>query len=92
MTLIRKRFVVSGHVQGVGFRYFTQRLAERIGIAGTVRNDPNGNVIAEAEGLVESVEEFQAELRKGPSSSRVTGLEADKIPLRGESNFRVLFE
>ncbi|HEY9467214.1 MAG TPA: acylphosphatase, partial [Vicinamibacterales bacterium] len=43
---VARRFVVSGRVQGVGFRYFTQDTAAREGVTGWVRNLPNGSVEA----------------------------------------------
>lgn len=50
-----KRFVVYGRVQGVGFRYFTWKEAERIGIKGTVRNCVDGSVEIVAEGKVMTI-------------------------------------
>jgi acylphosphatase len=68
---IAKRFLVSGRVQGVGFRYFTQAIAERERIAGWARNLPDGRVEIEAEGDAEAMTRFEARIRTGPSGARV---------------------
>ena len=69
--MIARRVIVSGHVQGVGFRYYTQRLARRFGIHGWVQNLADGRVQAwvQSEELV--LEAFLKELKRGPSLSRV---------------------
>jgi acylphosphatase len=69
--LIARRYVVSGRVQGVGFRFFTEAAAMREGVHGWVRNLPNGSVEARIEGDAEAVERVEAAIRRGPSSSRV---------------------
>ena len=69
--LIARRYVVSGRVQGVGFRFFTEAAAMREGVHGWVRNLPNGSVEARLEGDAEAVERVEAAIRRGPSSSRV---------------------
>jgi acylphosphatase len=64
---VARRYVVSGRVQGVGFRYFTQDTARREGLSGVVRNLPDGRVEAVAEGDHASLERFEAALRHGPA-------------------------
>ena len=83
------RFVVSGRVQGVGFRYFTQDTARREGLTGIVRNLPDGRVEALAEGDADSLQRFEAALRQGPSRARVDRIEIDSIPPSGHDGFRV---
>jgi acylphosphatase len=68
----RKRLVVSGRVQGVGFRYYIIRLAESFTVTGYVRNQPNGGVEIVAEGDEDQVEAFIGRAALGPSSSRVS--------------------
>jgi acylphosphatase len=68
---VRRRFVVTGRVQGVGFRYFTHDAALREGVGGWVRNLPDGRVEAEVEGEIAAVDRVEAALRRGPSSARV---------------------
>ena len=77
---VARRFVVSGRVQGVGFRYFTQDTARREGLTGVVRNLPDGRVEAVAEGDHESLDRFEAALRRGPSRARVEAVEIDSVP------------
>lgn len=74
MTIARK-FVISGRVQGVGFRYFAQRSAARHQVLGYVRNCDDGRVEAFAEGPAKAVDEFKHDLLAGPSYSQVEHLE-----------------
>jgi acylphosphatase len=62
----RKRVIVSGRVQGVGFRYFVYRLAQNYPITGYVKNLPNGDVEILAEGERGIVEYFLDQAAKGP--------------------------
>lgn len=73
------RYIVSGVVQGVGFRYFVLRQAERLGITGWVRNLPDGRVEVVAAGAPEPMAELEGALHGGPSRSRVTGVEKSEI-------------
>jgi len=68
------RIVVSGSVQGVGFRAFTRMTAERLGIAGWVRNLPGGQVEVLARVPAVRKAAFLAQLRQGPRMSKVDGL------------------
>ena len=76
--------IVSGRVQGVGFRYFTCRLAEEFAVTGYVRNLPNGDVEIVAEGDQAVVEEFIARAGKGPSYSRITEVKSYLEPPEGK--------
>jgi acylphosphatase len=69
--LVARRFLISGRVQGVGFRYFTYEHARREGVSGTVRNLPDGRVEVEVEGDSESVERVERAVRRGPPGARV---------------------
>ncbi|MEZ5288776.1 MAG: acylphosphatase [Vicinamibacterales bacterium] len=71
---VARRFLVSGRVQGVGFRFYAADAARREGLAGFVRNLPDGRVEAVATGESESVVRFERALRQGPSRSRVEGV------------------
>jgi acylphosphatase len=77
---LTRRFLVSGRVQGVGFRYFTQAAAARAGVAGWVRNLPDGRVEAAAEGEAAAIEAFEHQLRQGPPGSRVDRVDVDESP------------
>ena len=68
---IARRYIISGRVQGVGFRYFTQESALREGATGWVRNLPDGRVEAYVEGDAEAVTRLERALRSGPRGSRV---------------------
>jgi acylphosphatase len=68
---IARRLVISGHVQGVGFRWFAVEAAEREGATGWVRNLPDGRVEAFVEGERESVTRVERALRRGPSRAQV---------------------
>jgi acylphosphatase len=87
---VARRYIVSGRVQGVGFRYFAQATASREGLHGWVRNHPDGRVEAAAEGDAESIERFEAALRHGPPGARVEQLEIEHtVPDGRESGFTV---
>jgi len=67
--------IVSGHVQGVGFRWFTVRAAKNRNITGWVRNNPDGTVETVAEGDADSIREFVEELHRGPMSASVKSVD-----------------
>jgi acylphosphatase len=73
--LAARRFLVSGRVQGVGFRYFVQEAAMVEGLSGWVRNLPSGTVEVLAEGDAEALERFARKLARGPSMARVDNVE-----------------
>ncbi len=75
------RFLISGIVQGVGFRYFTLRAARALGLRGYVRNLKDGRVEAVAAGPDEAVEEFALQIRRGPASAEVGSIERVAIML-----------
>jgi len=68
---IARRFLISGRVQGVGFRWFTKDAADRAGVTGWVQNLPDGRVEALVEGESESVMRIEAAVRSGPRGARV---------------------
>lgn len=74
MKLARK-YLISGRVQGVGFRFFTERCANQLGLAGYVKNCWNGTVEAYAIGDAKALEEFKALLAEGPRSARVDNIQ-----------------
>ncbi len=67
-------YVVQGYVQGVAFRYYTQRTAYQLGVTGTVKNLWNGDVEVYAQGDKEAIKKLEAFLNKGPISARVEKL------------------
>ena len=68
---VARRFIVSGRVQGVGFRWFARDAATREGVTGWVRNLPDGDVEALVEGEAEAVTRMERALRSGPRGARV---------------------
>jgi acylphosphatase len=87
---VARRYVISGRVQGVGFRWFTEAAASREGIHGSVRNLPDGSVEAVAEGDADAIERFERALRHGPPSARVDRVEVDAtVPNGRDSGFTV---
>ena len=85
-----KRFVVYGRVQGVGFRYFTWKEAERIGITGTVRNCIDGSVEIVAEGNDEQLQDFYNWLKVGPRTASVEQILEDYIENKRYSDFSII--
>ena len=73
-----RRYRIEGRVQGVGFRYFTQQQAARLGLSGWVGNLCDGAVEALASGTAAQLAEFEDELRRGPGSGLVTNLRWDE--------------
>jgi acylphosphatase len=88
--MIRRHVIVSGRVQGVWFRESTRQEAERLGLAGWVRNLPDGNVEAVFEGPVDAVNEVTEWCRQGPLRARVTSVVPRNEPPEGLTGFRVL--
>lgn len=74
---VARRLVISGRVQGVGFRYFTQEAAWREGVTGWVRNLPDGRVEAYVEGEAEAVTCVERAIRQGPRGARVDMVDVD---------------
>ena len=81
---VRAHLVVRGRVQGVWFRGSMQDEADRLGIAGWVRNRPDGTVEAEIEGEREAVDALIAWARHGPPGARVTGVSVEWVRPRGD--------
>jgi acylphosphatase len=89
-----KRFhiIVSGRVQGVGFRSFTHYEAIKRQLTGWVRNNDDGTVELEVQGDDEILSSFMEKLRQGTPFSRVSGLETTEIPpIANEKSFRILY-
>jgi len=70
---------LSGRVQGVGFRYFVESIAERFGITGFVRNTPDRKVEVICQGEEKDLKKFIDEIKKGPSFSVVTDSRVEEI-------------
>lgn len=80
---------VYGKVQGVGFRFYTQKTAQELNIAGHVRNRPDGSVYIEAAGESENLEMFINWCEDGPTWAHVSKLEKQEIPVFDADDFRI---
>src|SRR5881396_3430840 len=90
MSRVARKFLISGDVQGVGYRFFAQRAAARHQVIGYVRNCVDGTVEALAEGSPADVEEFKKDLVIGPQWSRVEQVEEICLEPTGlYSSFRI---
>ena len=82
--------MISGIVQGVGFRFFVMRAAARHHMVGTVRNMPDGSVEVIAEGGRDAMDEFKKDLGTGPSMAEVSDIEETDLTVTGlYRDFRV---
>jgi acylphosphatase len=85
-----RRFLVRGRVQGVGFRWFVEREAHIMGIAGWVRNNHDGSVEVQAQGTRDQLSGLRSRLREGPRAARVDSVEeSDCQPAAGLNSFRI---
>ncbi len=85
-----RKFVVSGRVQGVGFRWFVEEWASRLGLRGYVRNLHDRRVEAYAIGDADTLEIFKGHLQEGPPSAQVTGIEESEESVNAACNdFRI---
>ncbi|PIR92917.1 acylphosphatase [Candidatus Falkowbacteria bacterium CG10_big_fil_rev_8_21_14_0_10_43_10] len=82
---------ITGEVQGVGFRCYTQKKAKELGIKGYVVNDPDGAVYVEAEGEEDALKEFVNWCRRGPDGVRVAKIEVIKGGIKEFTNFRISY-
>ena len=87
---VARKFIISGLVQGVGFRFFTQRAAARHQVWGYVKNLEDGSVESYAEGEAKAVEDFKHDLTTGPTYSKVEHIEEIVLEPQGlYSSFRI---
>ena len=84
MSETRARFRITGRVQGVGFRWFTLQAAEKLGLSGWVRNEPDGSVSCEAQGDAACLSEFAEVLERGPRWGSVREVHREDLsPIEG---------
>ncbi|MGA9527499.1 MAG: acylphosphatase [Terriglobales bacterium] len=89
-TILARRFLIRGRVQGVGFRWFVEREAHMLQIAGWVRNNADSTVEVLAQGSREQLAGLHSRLREGPRAARVDEVEvADAEPTRGLASFQI---
>ena len=88
--VITRGFLVRGRVQGVGFRWYVEREAQILGIAGWVRNNYNGDVEVLATGNRAQLAQLRERLRIGPRAARIDGVEEfEAQPVKGLKAFRI---
>jgi acylphosphatase len=76
---VARRYLITGRVQGVGFRWFAHDAAAREGVHGWVRNLADGTVEAVLEGDRDAVARVEAHLQRGPSSARIEQIEVEDL-------------
>jgi acylphosphatase len=84
-----RRYVISGRVQGVGFRWFVEREAAQVGVTGWVRNCENGDVEVMATGTREQHSALRDSLQRGPRAARVDRVGESTAPLLEAQSFRI---
>ena len=87
--LIARRYLIRGRVQGVGFRYFAQRVATDIGVNGYTRNLDDGRVEVYAVGSREQLSELSGRLWKGPRLADVRGVEEQEANVQQYDTFHI---
>jgi acylphosphatase len=87
--VIARRALVSGRVQGVGFRFFAQDAAREAGVRGWVRNLPDGRVETVAEGEENAVARYLEKIRRGPFGGSVTSCDVEERELQGFARFEI---
>jgi acylphosphatase len=88
-TQVVRRYYVSGMVQGVGYRYFARQVAQRLGVAGYVKNLRDGRVEVYAIGPPSLLASLREELERGPSGASVSSVAEVEAPL--DSKFAARF-
>ena len=89
MERVARHVVVTGRVQGVFFRAATRDRAREAGVAGWVRNRPDGAVEAHLEGPVDAVEQIEAWMRDGPPDAAVHDVRTEKVEPTGAASFTI---
>jgi acylphosphatase len=84
-----RRYVISGRVQGVGFRWFVEREAAQLSMTGWVRNCDNGDVEVLATGTADQHHGLRHRLQEGPRAARVDHVSESKAPLLTANSFRI---
>ncbi len=86
---LTRRYLISGRVQGVGFRWFVEREAALIAVTGWVRNCDNGDVEVMATGTQEQHDSLRRKLQEGPRAARVDQVRESAAPLLESQSFRI---
>ena len=81
---------VKGKVQGVYYRVTTKAVADQLGVRGSIKNEPNGDVFIEAEADNATLDMFLDWCHEGPEHANVTAVETNEGELKNYRNFEVL--
>ena len=84
-----RRFLISGRVQGVGYRYFAEQSARITGVTGWAQNLDDGRVEVHANGTPKQLDDFEARLRQGPRFANVRSVESRESPVLELSGFYI---
>ncbi len=84
-----REYLISGMVQGVGYRAFAERCARQIGVTGWARNQGDGGVEVHANGTVKQLDDFEARLRLGPRWAQVSAVEVLEAEVSQETGFHI---
>ena len=86
----RVRLKIFGLVQGVNFRYYTKKQAEKLNLTGYAKNNPDGTVEVEAEGEEDKINQLIQLVKSGPPLARVEGIEIQERAIKKEEGFYIL--
>lgn len=84
-----RRFLISGRVQGVGYRYFAEHSAHETGVTGWARNLDDGRVEVHANGTAQRLDDFESRLRQGPRFADVRSVESSEAAVLELSGFHI---
>jgi acylphosphatase len=84
-----RRYLISGRVQGVGFRSFTEHAARDLGVTGWARNLDDGRVEVHANGTGRQLDDLESRLRQGPAWADVRGFEVQEDVVTDMSDFHI---
>ena len=82
---------ILGDVQGVSFRYYGKQTADKLGLFGFIRNEPDGSVYIETEGRESRLKQYINWCKVGPPLARITGLKAQASKIFGFKNFEIRY-
>src|SRR5271169_3738154 len=87
--VVAKRYLIQGRVQGVGFRYFAEGVAEEVGVTGYARNLDDGSLEVYAVGTSDQLSALSGYLWRGPRGADVRGVKEMDAPVQDLSGFRI---
>jgi acylphosphatase len=86
---VARRYLISGMVQGVGYRAFAERSARQTGVTGWARNRDDGRVEVHANGTAGQLDDFEARLRQGPQWAEVRAVEVSEAAVFPAGGFHI---